>query len=287
MVPYRHVAVQPLLPFEKRLIEELGCSEQEYRAFVDHVSRQKFIRPAEYAGIPDIRNDAGLTVAIVSLVIGLASTAASIFLAPKPRQPQQSQAQRPQFTSQDLGSVQGSDIFTPSYGFNSLQELAAYGNIVPIVFTKRETNYDDRGEFQSGGVVISPTLVWSRVKSWGTYQISEIVAIAGQGPMARPELGGIFLGNNALDNIFNAYFDFYWNGGYEALGAGSRLRMYNLRYGELSIDDGRGDEEQAFYAPIKGATNQPAFSGAFTPSNQVRFGVYSGIANGTPVRPDW
>jgi|DEB0MinimDraft_6_1074348.scaffolds.fasta_scaffold01863_5 hypothetical protein len=287
MVPYRHLADLPLLPFEKRLISELGLSEEEYKAFAREVRTRSYERPAEYAGVPDVQNTWSLGLAIASLVIGLASTAASIFLAPKPRQPQQSQAQRPQFTSQDLGSVQGSDIFTPSYGFNSLQELAAYGNIVPIVFTKRQTNYDDRGEFQSGGVVISPTLVWSRVKSWGTYQISEIVAIAGQGPMARPELGGIFLGNNALDNIFNAYFDFYWNGGYEELGAGSRLRMYNLRYGDLSIDDGRGDEEQAFYAPIKGAANQPAFSGAFTPSNQVRFGVYSGIANGTPVRPDW
>ena len=284
MVPYRHVAELPLLPFEKRLISELGLSEEEYKTFAQQVRERGYIRPAEYAGIPDVRNDF-ITVAIVTLAVGLAATAASVFLAPKPRQFQQQR--RPEFTAQDLGSVQGSDTFTPSYGFNSIQELAAYGNIVPIVFTRRQQNFDDRGEFYSGGVVISPTLVWSRVKSWGTYQISEIVAIAGQGPMARPELGGIFLGNNALDGIFNAYFDFYWNGGYEALGAGSRLRMYNLRYGELSIDDGRGDEEQAFYAPTFAGANQPAFSGAFTPSNQVRFGVYSGIANGTPVRPDW
>ena len=47
--------------------------------------------------------------------------------------------------------------------------------------------------------------------------------------MARPELAGIFLGNNALDGIYEDYFDFYWNGGFEVLGAGSRLRAYNLR----------------------------------------------------------
>jgi len=286
MVPYRQIADLPLLPFEKRLINELGLSEQEYKQFAHEVRKRGYVRPAEYAGIPDVQNGA-LTVAIISLVIGLASTAASIFLAPKPRQPQQTQSQRPNFTSQDLGSVQGADIFTPSYGFNSLQELAAYGNIVPIVFTRRQTNHDDRGEFQSGGVLISPTLVWSRIKSWGTYQISEIIAIAGQGPMARPDLAGIFLGNNTLDGIFNAYFDFYWNDGSVITDGASRLRMRNKRYGELSIDDGRGDSEQAFYAPTFDGANQPAFSGAFTPSNQIRFGVYSGIANGTPVRPDW
>lgn len=284
MVPYRHVADLPLLPFEKRLISELGLSEEEYKIFAREVRTRSYERPAEYAGIPDIENST-LAIAIVSLVIGLASTAASIFLAPKPRQLQQQR--RPQFTAQDLGSVQGSDTFTPSYGFNSLQELAAYGNTVPIVFTRREENSDDRGTFYSGGVVISPTLIWSRVKSWGGFQVSEIVAIAGQGPMARPDLGGVFLGNNALDGIFNAYFDFYWNDGSVITDGASRLRIRNKRYGELFMDDGKAPGDEAFYAPTFLGSNQPAFSGAFTPSNQIRFGVYSGIGNGTPVRPDW
>ena len=285
MVPYRRSTELPLLPFEKRLIAELGISEHEYQQFANYVRQHPYVRSADYAHIPDVRNEAGLVVAIISLVVGLASTAASFLLAPKPQQ--RSAPESAKFTTRQLGSAMGADIFTPSYGFDSLQDLAAYGNVVPIVFTRRQENQDYRGLFNSGGIVISPAMVWSRVKSWGNYQISEIVAIAGQGPMPRPELAGIFLGNNALDGIFNAYFDFYWNGGFEVLGQGSRLRMYNLRYGNLSIDDGRGDQEQAFYAPTREGANQPAFSGAFTPSNQVRFGVYSGIANGTPVRPDW
>lgn len=285
MVPYQHSAALPLLPFEKRLIAELGISEHEYQQFADYVRKHPYVRSADYAHVPDVNATGAEIIAIVSLVVGLASTAASFLLAPKPQQ--LSAPESAKFTTRQLGSAMGADIFTPSYGFDSLQDLAAYGNVVPIVFTRRQENQDYRGLFNSGGIVISPAMVWSRVKSWGNYQISEIVAIAGQGPMPRPELAGIFLGNNALDGIFNAYFDFYWNGGFEVLGQGSRLRMYNLRYGNLSIDDGRGDEEQAFYAPTREGANQPAFSGAFTPSNQVRFGVYSGIANGTPVRPDW
>ena len=283
MVPYRHGAKQPLLPFEKRLIAELGCSEQEYRQFVQDVSRRVYERPEEYANVPDVQNIGAEIIAIVSLVIGLASTAASFLLAPKPQQAKEG----PQFRTRQLGNQTGSEIFTPSFGFDSIQDLAAYGNTVPIVFTRRQENVDNRGTFGTGGVLISPAMVWSRIKSWGNYQISELVAIAGQGPMPKPELAGIFLGNNALDSIFSDYFDFYWNAGFEVLGAGSRLRMYNLRYGSLQIDNGLGSEEQAFYASTREGSGQPAFSGAFTPSNQIRFGVYSGIANGTPVRPDW
>lgn len=282
MVPYRHVAVQPLLPFEKRLIAELGISEEEYREFTEQVRKNPHVRSEAYAHVPDVRCEPVLTSILVSLIVGAAFTAASYLLTPKPQQPSSTK-----FRTKQLGSKTGKEIFTPSYGFDSLQELAAYGNTVPIVFTRRQENSDYRGTFTSGGILISPAMVWSRVKSWGNYQISEIVAIAGQGPIARPELAGIYLGNNALDGIFNDYFDFYWNGGYEVLGQGSRLRMYNLRYGNLRIDDGRGNEEQAFYAPTQSGANQPAFSGAFTPANQVRFGVFSGIPNGTPVRPDW
>lgn len=282
MVPYRHDAVQPLLPFEKRLIAELGIDENDYRRFAAEVARRPYTRSAAYANVPDVRNDGFLVSLAVSLIVGALFTAASYLLTPKPQQ-----ADSTKFRTKQLGSKTGKEIFTPSYGFDSLQELAAYGNTVPIVFTRRQTNANYQGTFESGGVVISPALVWSRVKSWGNYQISEVVLIAGQGSMAKPDLAGVYLGNNALDNIFKDYFDFYWNGGFETLGPGSRLRMYNLRYGNLSIDGDRGDQEQAFYAPTRQGASQPAFSGAFTPTNQIRFGVYAGIPNGTPIRPDW
>lgn len=281
MVPYQQTAIHPLLPFEKRLIQELGCSEEEYRAFTEEVKKHPHIRPAAYGHIPDINNWDPISWSIgISLVLGALSTAASYLLAPKPETP-------PTFRTKQLASKQGREVFTPSFGFDSIQELAAYGNTVPIVFTRQQENIVNFDRYISGGVLISPVMVWSRVKSWGNYQVSEIVAIAGQGPMEKPDLAAIYLGNNALDNIFKDYFDFYWNGGFEVLAADSRLRIQNLRYGQLRIDDGKGSNELAFYAPTRQGAAQPAFSGAFAPSNQIRFGVFSGIANGTPVRPDW
>jgi len=282
MVPYRSDAALPLLPFEKRLIHELGVTEEEYRKFADEVRAKPYRRPAEYSHLPDVRNDA-ITISIISLVIGLLSTAASYLLAPKPQQPKTSDIRRKR-----LGGQTGQENFSPTFGFDSIQQLAQYGQTVPIVFTRQQENVDDNGvRYVSGGVLISPQMVWSRMKSWGSYQISEIVAIAGQGPMKRPSLSSIYLGNAALDSIYNEFLDFYWNGGYEVLGGGSRLRMYNLRYGALSIDDGRSDTDNAFYAPGINAPDQPAFCGAFTPTSQARFGVYAGIPNGTPFRPNW
>jgi hypothetical protein len=282
MVPYRRNAELPLLPFEKRLIQELGCTEEEYRAFSEQVRKHPYVRPAEYAHVPEVSNTGAEVIAVISLVIGLASTAASFLLAPKPLQSGKS------IRNRQLGSLRGTDIYAPSFGFDSLQNLAEYAAVVPICFTKQEQHVDENGTtFISGGQVITPSLVWSRIKSWGSYQIAELVMIAGQGDMPRPELSGIFIGNNALDAVYYEFFDFYWNGGFETLASGSRLRAQNLRYGRLSfgVDQAPGDD--AFTAPTLSATNQPAFSGALTPSNQSTFGVYRGIPNGTPFRPNW
>ena len=290
MVPYRHPVEQVLLPYEKRLIAALGCSEQEYKEFVREVERRYSERPEEFAHIPDIRNgpEFQLTTFLVNLAISAIFTAASILLAPKPKQPNQVQQRQ-------LGSRRGKDIYAPSFGFDSLQELAEYGQTVPIAFTRREgaiDSTDQDNDKGTGGLLIAPELVWSRMKSWGGYQIAELVTIAGQGNMARPELAGIFLGNNALDGIYEDYFDFYWNGGFEVLGSGSRIRAYNLRYGNLAIDGDRDNPglsgaDQVFYAPTSDALSQPAFCGAFTPTSQTRFGVFTGVPNGTPFRPNW
>ena len=292
MVPYRRSVEQPLLPYEKRLITALGCSEQEYRQFAQEVERRYNERPEDYAHIPDIRDgpEPGTTLAIISLVVGVLSTAASILLAPKPKQPGGDEIRRRQ-----LGGRRGKDIYAPSFGFDSLQELADYGQTVPIAFTRRKGQVnpnDQNNDKGTGGLLISPQMVWSRMKSWGGYQVAEIVALAGQGNMAKPDLAGIFLGNNALDGIYQEYFDFYWNGGFEELGVGSRIRAYNLRYGNLAIDGDRDNpglagSDQVFYAPTRGGGAQPAFCGAFTPTSQTRFGVYSGVPNGTPFRPNW
>jgi hypothetical protein len=99
MVPYRGVtdlSRLPLLPFERELVATLGCTEAEYRAFTVEVMKRSRVRPAEYDHIPDINalpavfTAAGAlttfgTIA-VNLAIGLALSALSYLLTPKPKQ---------------------------------------------------------------------------------------------------------------------------------------------------------------------------------------------------------
>lgn len=279
MVPYRRNAEMPLLPYERQLIEALGCSEAEYREFIQQLERRAYVRPAGYEHIPDIRMDP--VSVIVSIVVGAALSAASYLLTPKPKAPSVS---RSSSQERQLAGIQGLANYSPTQGFESVQNLASYGNVVPIAFTLRQ---DQPEGYSTGGLVISPSMVWSRMKSWGGFQVLEMVAVAGQGDIVRPDRAGLFIGNNALDSIFDDQFQFYWNGGFEAIAPNSRLRGANLRYGTLGTPAPPSSTEEAFVCPTMAGNADAGFCGAFTPSNQTRFGVYAGIPNGTPYRPNW
>ena len=279
MVPYRHVADLVLLPYEKHLIDALGCTEAEYKEFIRHLQHKVTARPAEYAHVPDIRCEpatmAVITPILISLAVGLITSAASYLLTPKPKAPRNDS-----ITQLDLGGASGVSRFSPNRGFDSAQNLASYGTSVPIVFTKRIQNTGET----SGGLLIAPALVWSRMKSWGSFQVIEIVTVAGQGVMTKPDRSGLFLGNNAIDGISENDFQFYWNDGSSAA---SRLLGLDLQYGTLGTPAIPSPQENAFVAPTSQGVNDTGFCGAFTPTNQTKFGVYSGIPNGTPYRPNW
>lgn len=277
MVPYRRHAEMPLLPYERQLINALGCSEAEYRQFVQQLERRAYVRPAGYEHVPDIQGAAAVPI-LISLVIGVASSAAAYFLTPKPKLDASSSARSAQ--QQQLAGVEGARNYSPTYGFDSLQELAAYGQVVPLCFTRQETN----NGVLSGGLLISPAMIWSRMKSFGTFQVLEMMAVAGQGEMDKPDETGIFIGNNALETLYEQSYQFYWNNGTLDI---SRLYGQNLRYGSLRTPAAPSSSTPAFVAPSPNGAEDTAFSGAFSPTNQSRFGVYSGIPNGTPYRPNW
>jgi hypothetical protein len=275
MVPYRRNADMPLLPYERQLIEALGCTEDEYREFVQQAERRAYVRPAGYEHIPDIRMDP--VSIIVSLVVGVALSAASYLLTPKPKLASSGRSPR----QRQLAGIDGASSYSPTQGFESIQELASYGNVVPIAFTKREEHPEG---YNTGGLLISPAMVWSRMKSFGGFQVLEMVAVVGQGTVAQPDRAGIFLGNNAIDAIFDDQFQFFWNTGGSS---SSRLKGANLIYGSLSSPQPPGSSSDGFICPTKNGTEDTGFSGAFTASNQTRFGVSFGIPNGTPYRPNW
>ena len=284
---------QRLLPYERQLIGALGCTEQEYLEFKQQVAFMSRERPAEYAHIPEVNNDGGLT-AVVLFVVGLVLQGVSYLLTPKPNLPQQSRQQ----ANRQLDSIAGRDRFAPTYGFQSAQELSRYNEIIPIVFTRHIPGVQLGGGAEKvniGGVMISPKLVWSRTFSWGSYQSIEMVFLAGQGPMSRPsnvaeDRSGIYVGQTPIDTLLDLDYAWYFNDGGKPndtlpgyAPSSSRLQIKNKRSGAYEEEKTGGDDNAFKAMTLSGLTSQ-AFSHTFSPSTQARFGVYNALPNGTTYR---
>ena len=107
-----------LLPYEYELIATLGVSKEEY---LDFVAQQHIYKDIKEGTQLDIRNDP-FTQAIVLAVVGILFQVVSLLLMPKPQEQQ--------------GSTQTRDQrLAPRTGFNGAQELAVYGETVPLVYT--------------------------------------------------------------------------------------------------------------------------------------------------------
>ena len=264
----------PLLPYEVALIQALGCSEDEYKQFVRFAQQHAGVRPAEYAHIPEINN--WEVVAIVSLILGLASTAVSILLAPKAPA-----LETPaKIKGKKLADQIGPTRFNQTTSFDNTSSLAEYGQPIPIPFGKRGTGADGA---RTGGLILAPALVWSRVYSYGSYQAYEGIYVAGEYGIQAPELGGIRVGTTALNSLGNKEFAVYWA---SQLGEN---RPTSAR--RIAGTDGPGATgtmgRQIFTAPTADGEFSPGFSMTYSPQADMSFGTASPIHNGTAYRFNW
>ena len=176
----------PLLPFERSLIATTGMSLEEYEKYLYWLAqknRHRLFRDDELVAGPV------LVPVLVSLAVGVLFTVVGNLLAPKPRQLKQEQ-----ITSKQGDNATGRRRFNPTYGFDSQAELGVYGTPVAIHFGQyRDANNvaltldsypGDEKDFlcsdcvnyvpdppDTGGLVISPSLVWSRMYSMGKCQL--------------------------------------------------------------------------------------------------------------------
>jgi hypothetical protein len=260
----------PLLPFEIALIETLGCTEEEYRKFIRHAQLRARVRPAEYEHIPEIDNEVGTIIAVVSLVIGLASTAVSILLAPKVP----TLENQPRIRNRQLSDQIGPTRFNQTTSFDNVSSLAEYNQPIPIPFGKRDVGADS---LSTGGIIIAPALVWSRLFANGSFQSYEGIYVAGQFGLTTPQLGGIRVGTTALSILNNNEYALYWSSK-----AGSN-RPSAIIAGSSSATLGR----QVFTSPTADGQFSSGFSFAYNPQNQSQFGTFSPIQNGTAFRFNW
>ena len=277
----------PLLPYERELIKTIGITEEEYQLFAAEVRRRGRLRPAEYEHIPEINNE--VTTVLVSLAISLVLTGVSYLLTPKPSMPKAPK----RGGAIDTGSLTGPTRFSPSRGFETLNELADYASSVPIIFGL----YQSAGSNKGGGIFVTPKLVWSRMFSYGTQQSALLLFVVGEqglevGPhdgIHKPELEGIFLGNNALDPLHEDQFAFYWLHA-TTTPAGPRIKQSNLQYGtQGSADSGNPAviADDIFVCLTNQNDTDTAFCHAYSPANSTEFGAYSPIANGNGIKVNY
>jgi len=275
----------PLLPYEKQLIQTIGITEEEYRKFAAEVRRRGRLRPAEYEHIPNVQATGVAETVLINLAISLVLTGVSYLLTPKPKMP--SAARKGGVV--DIEGFTGPTRFTPSRGFETLADIADYASPIPIVFGL----YDSSDKV--GGMLVTPKMVWSRMFSHGVHQQAKMLFVVGEqglinedGPsgIVEPDLEGIFLGNNALDQIFENQFAFYFRRNTDRH---KRIIGSDFQYGtkgkiSTGDPDGPRGNEEVFLCPTRAADADVAFCHAFSPANATEFGLYEPIANGTSYR---
>jgi len=252
------------------MCEVLGITEDDYWMFVDLARAHNGERHEGYELVPDVRCGPVVPV-LINLAIGIALTAVSVLLTPKPRPPRETKGPPRLQTADAVGPKR----FATQAGFNTVQSIASLGEVIPLVFA----NYDIVNK--QGGVRVSSRLLWSRMSSWGTTQQFEGIYLFSSGPIAsRPEFEGFALG----DSLITSYpsdklrLIFGTDGGRplaRPLLSTTGMGQYPNTVATQTRIPGNGFE---IFRPNVGPL--PDFCGTRTPSSQTQFGAYAPMPNG-------
>lgn len=181
-----------LLPYEYDLIDALGVTKEEY---LDFVAQQHIYRDIKQGTALDVRNHFAV-VALILTIVGMLFQVASILLAPKAKPDEQQ------------GTAQTRDaVLAPRIGFNGAQDLAVYGDTVPLVYTNTAQN-------GNGGVRVASLLLWSAILSFGNNQFMRLMMTIGASSIARIDPERTALGQfPARDLVFGNVWQYYSENG--------------------------------------------------------------------------
>jgi hypothetical protein len=260
-----------LLPEDYKLIETLGCSEAEYRNYLQQVSGITKFRPGEPTAFL-------IVPFLVTLVIGVVLNYVASLLAPKPSTSKPARLENKTVDGQDIVR---SGRFAPKSGFDSPQNVVELGSVVPIVFAKREV-IDGKAY---GGVRINTNLLWSQTYSLGTAQLLRSVFMIGGSQIGAIDPYQIAIGDNLLSqyelnptNNDGGRVSFYFrNDGQGRIEPSHHLAGRLPEHDEGNAERNGGPDVFA----IRGVNNAWTTDFCYTtkPANQTQFGLYGACGN--------
>jgi hypothetical protein len=178
-----------LLPYEYDLIDALGVTKEEY---LDFVAQQHIYKDPKQGTVLDVQNPTAAVAALVLTIVGILFQVASILLMPRPKAPK------------EQGTPQTRDaVLAPRIGFNGAQDLAVYGDTVPLVYTNTAQN-------ANGGVRVASLLLWSAILSFGNHQFMRLMMTIGASSIAQIDPDRTALGQfPAKDLVASSVWQYY------------------------------------------------------------------------------
>ena len=272
-----------MLPSDRYLCSLLGLTEEEFQSF--QADARQYLKDNPIEGPVAGGDPVTLTLAIVSAVLSVGATVASMLL--RPSVPDTGRPRDIKRTENIDDPVITNQSFSPRYGFDSVQNVVKIGSTVPLVYANRSV-----GGVKVGGVRVNMPLVWSQMLSFGTSQMLRAVFLAGEG-----EIGGFdndlwAVGSNLLKNYkytTNAATQIAARATiYASLDTGA-IREVDRVFGRSGINDRRANgggssatspNFQVFKCHTGSTPSETvSFSSVHTPSSSTTFGVYSLIGN--------
>ena len=272
-----------MLPSDRYLCSLLGLTEEEFQSF--QADARQYLKDNPIEGPVAGGDPVTLTLAIVSAVLSVGATVASMLL--RPSVPDTGRPRDIKRTENIDDPVITNQSFSPRYGFDSVQNVVKIGSTVPLVYADRSV-----GGAKVGGVRVSMPLVWSQMLSFGTSQMLRAVFLAGEG-----EIGGFdndlwAVGSNLLKNYkytTNAATEIAARATvYASLDTGAIVENDRV-FGRSGINDRRANgggssatspNFQVFKCHTGSTPSETvSFSSVHTPSSSTTFGVYSLIGN--------
>jgi len=250
--------MRKLLPYEHALIGELGITEEEYFAF--RKAQREYIDPKAGTAL-DIRNGIGVgTVALILSIVGTVAQVAAALLAPRPEIPEVGGG----------GNRRARDRrFAPRYGFDSVQELAQYGDPVNLVYTNQGTGFNGN---PNGGIRVNTSLLWSAVYSYGNAQYLQMMAVIGASSISAIDYDRTAFGST-LARLFTS------GGAWIYSRDNGRILFSDKKLGNNRDPAQTGTaKSRTVYDPLVDFNNRrKGFSQAYSPSSASEFGITSPI----------